>query len=594
MSFIRIVNSVSLRRFLPIVALLAVILICWRWLWGGCWSPWVTTCFEGPNREATQDHIVHYYGWLAYAFGDPVTLLPPVFSNWTWPISVPLLYADIIPIAAILLRPLAHLLELKFQYFSMCALASMMVSGFCGYVVGSKVLGARAYGFTLGLLLALSPPAILRFIGHEALGLHAVLVSAITLLILRKSSIVIWGILIFLAVGIHAYFLPLLLPFLIIRVASHEITPSVISSKIASIVIPSLSCRKLTLISGLARIVDGIILLFITLLGLVSFGYASGERMALSLGSTLWSANIVALFDSQGHSSLFSPLKRLMPYQWEGFSYLGLIVTVSVFIGIYDIIHGPKKSPKDNVASLFPSPRLFWILIIATFIYSLGLDFYLGSEKIMSIGGIAKTLYLDRLYNIFRATGRFTWPIYYSLLFWGFHAASRLTRNSSSLVVVILVLLLETHIPTLHFTKAVIAQHYIAGLQWKEMKTPDEKTLAERIARSDVFFNATGNPWLSIDDLPQSFVQAANPQIYTNYRPYLARLPESFVEFNSRKGCDLAKWATTVSRQNAMRNPLLLMNDEDAVNCTEIALRKELELQTAGVSIYSGEPYAKN
>jgi hypothetical protein len=593
MAFVRIGNSVSLRRLLPVVALLAVILLCWRWLWGGCWSPLVTTCFEGPSREATQDHIVHYYGWLAYAFGDPLTLLPPVFSNWTWPISVPLLYADIIPIAAVLLRPLAHLLELKFQYFSMCALASMLVSGFCGYVVGSKVLGARSYGFTLGLLLALSPPAILRLIEHEALGLHAVLVSAITLLILRKSNIAIWGILIFLAVGIHAYFLPLLLPFLIIRLASHEITPSVISSKIASIVIPSSSYRKLALISGLARIVDGIILLFIALLGLVAFGYASGERMALIPGITMWSANIVALFDSQGHSSILSPLK-MMPYQSEGFSYLGLIVIVSVSVGIYDIIHGPKKSPNGNSTSLFPSPRLYWMLIIAMFIYSLGLDIYLGSQKIISIGGIAKTLHVDRIYYIFRATGRFTWPIYYSLLFWGFHAASRLTRNSSSLVAVILVLLLETHIPTLHFTKAVISKHYIAGLQWKEMKTAAEKTLAERIARSDVFLNATGNPWFRLDALPQSFVQASNPQIYTNYRPYLARLPASFVEFNSRKGCDLAKWATTVSKQNAMRNPLLLMNDNDALNCTEIVLRKELEVQAAGVSIYSGKIYSKD
>ena len=569
-----------------LIILLGFIFLAWRWLWGLCWNPLDTACFEGPGYG---DHNQHFYGWLAYAAAKPESIIPPMFSNWTWPTAIPLLYTDPIPIAAILFRPLFQLLLIKFQYFSALSLISMLISAICGFLLGWRIAGSRLSGCALGVLLALAPPAILRLQhGHEALSLHCLLVMAITLLILRTSALWLWGLLLFVAAGVHAYYLPLLLPFAILRTFSPEIRPSACWQEIASRLF--LQRRALLTSSAdlLARLLDAGCLVFVVFLAMILFGYAEGGMAAAAVGD-LWTANVISLLDSQGHSSIFRPLQKIEPYQSEGFSYLGVIITVMVGLSLYRLLQQDPRLRDRSQPSLFPSPRLYWALIACFLLYSFGLRIYLGNQLVMSLEHFAKAINADVIYETFRSTGRFTWPAYYSLLVWGFCTVARFLRNPTALAAIIFVGLLETHIPTMAGVKSTLAQRHDAGMQWQQQSgmTLLEQKLAASLGASDVFYNATGNPAFQAREIPPFFVQAVKPAIHTNYLPYLARRPREFDRNSGENPCALVVHAVQRASEQGLRPPLLLMKNRTALTCTQVQLSPRLRLNDR-LSVYEG------
>jgi hypothetical protein len=560
-----------------LILLLGFIFLAWRWLWGFCWNPMDTACFEGPGHG---DHNQHFYGWLAYAAGKPEYVVPPMFSNWTWPTVIPLLYTDPIPIAAILFRPVYQLFLIKFQYFSLLSLINMLISALCGYLLGCRIVGSRLSGCTLGVLLALAPPAILRLHnGHEALSLHCMLVIPITLLMLRNSTLWIWALLIFVATGIHAYYLPLLFPFAILRTISAEMNPTHTFSEWASISLRQPNAPQGVSSDLLARLMDAGCLLLVFFLGVILFGYAAGGMTPAAEGD-LWSANLVALLDSQGHSSVFSPLKKIEPYQWEGFSYLGIIITILVSLSLYRLLQRDPLPRGGSVATAFPSPRIYWALILLALLFSFGLHFYLGEQKV----------HLDDLYYTFRGTGRFTWPAYYSLLLWGFCTVARSVRNQKALAMIIFIFLLETHIPTMAKAKTTIAQRHQAGVEWQQRAgiSDPQREIAATLETSDVFYNATGDPEFQAKKIPTFFAQAVNPSIHTNYSPYLARKPLRFDQMNSGNGCELAVNAIRLASEQGLQKPLLLLKNRTARTCKQLEFTRRVRLGD-GISIYSAK-----
>jgi hypothetical protein len=578
----------------PLPLFLVLIVLAWRWLWGVCWSPFQVACFEGVGHG---DHHQHFYGWLAYAAARPAAIVPPLFANWTWPLPIPLLYADPIPIAALLFRPAARFLLINFQYFSALSLISMLISAMCGYLLGCRIVGSRLSGCALGTLLALAPPAILRLQhGHEALSLHCLLVIPITLLILRKATLWLWCLLLFVAAGVHAYFLALLVPFAILRTFSAEMRPSACWEALASQVRRQRICQRIRLqkaIQGasadlLARLLDGGCLMIALGLGMILFGYAAGGMAAAAAGD-LWNANLNSLLDSQGHSSIFSPLQKIEPYQWEGFSYLGTIITVMVALSPYRVLGRDPQAGDPWQPALFPSPRLYWGMITCFLLFSFGLRIYLGSQLVVSLEHLARAFHAEVIYQTFRATGRFTWPAYYSLLLWGFCTVARSVRNHKALAAIILVGLLETHIPTMASVKSVFAQRQQEGVQWQQHagRTTLERNLAANLLAADIFYNATGNPLLRTPEIPPFFVQAVKPEILTNYLPYLARRPWGFDQARGGNPCALASAAVQRASDQGLRPPLLLMKQRTALTCTQMELAPRVRLNDR-LSLYTG------
>jgi hypothetical protein len=303
-----------------------------------------------------------------------------------------------------------------------------------------------------------------------------------------------------------------------------------------------------------------------------------------------WSANMVAFFDSQGHSSIFTPLKKVEPYQWEGFSYLGVIITILVTLSLYRLLQRVPQRSSESEATIFPSPRAYWAFILLALLFSFGLHFYLGEQKLLSLQSFAEKTHLDGIYFTFRATGRFIWPAYYSLLLWGFCTVARSVRNHKALAMIIFVCLLETHIPTLAQGKANLAQRHEAGVHWQQRAgiSDLEQELAAILAESDVFYNATGDPAFQANKIHKLFPQVANPTIHTNYSPYLSRKPLRFDQMNSGNSCKLAVNAIRLASEQGLQKPLLLLKNRAARTCKQLEFTRRVRLGD-GISIYSAK-----
>jgi hypothetical protein len=562
-----------MQRSRPAWFLLVVFLTIsvWAYVWGACANPLETNCFSAPFGG---DHVQHYYSWLAYAYEDWKTWIPPRFSHWTWPIETPLVYGDPIPLASIVLAPLAKITNHHFQYFSILSLVSMLVSGFCGFRIARSQELAGYHAALLGVALALSPPAILRLIGHEALSLHAVLVVSLALLILRIRTLVSWGLLMIISAGIHAYFVPIVL----------------VLAVYAQVAIPEKSELPIGRGTGFSKhlLINIGWLGVAMLISLFVFGYLPNSSTLT--GGDSWSANFLALIDSQGKSLFAKPLDKIEPLQWEGFSYLGWSNFVALIASVSILFVGQDKLCSRR--SLFPRPRAYMLMMGFFFLYSLGNLWMVGSYQLIRLPeGIPV---LGVFMNIFRSTGRAIWPVYYSLVLWGLVTIFRNFRRPKFIVVVLAILMLESYLPTAVFARGIINEHYGHAMKWKSGSMLPPPELVRIIRDTKLMVNATGDPSIEFPQLPAFYLQAINPSIVTNYRPYLARYPKAFEGLMSQKPCPLAQQFVEQSQGKFKRdNILLIMPDTDAVLCSnDLELIKIYALsQEKNISLYApGRP----
>lgn len=560
------------------IILTAVIGLLWRWIWGPCWNPLETACYEGVDFG---DHIQHYYGWVAYAKGDPSSVIPPLIRNWTWPVAIPLVYTDPIPLAAILLRPLAKVSGLSFQYFSILSLGSMLMAAACGYLLCKRFSRSEGLAWSLALLLGVAPTAVIRMPGHEALSLQFVVVAAITLLVLRVQSLRLWIVLFLLALGFHPYLAALLIPFALLRCLSAEIPPSMLTTGLVTHIsraIPIIRYQQ----HWIPRVADFSLMVATLGVAMKIYGFANtGSERAQMTG--LWSANMLALIDSQDRSSVVQGLSRLDPFQWEGFSYLGLGILGLAAISLY---HTAKQPTIHRASTIFPSPPLYWGFMVASFTFSLGLQFLLGDLQLMSIESFAQNTGIDRIYFLFRATGRFTWPIYYSIVIWSFLTVASSIRNHKVVALVVLVAMLEIHVPTMLLSRQTLKDHYRSGIEWRNDTSPDSLELRGLIASSNLLLNATGDPNYASDRLPYFFVQASNPTINTNYLPYIARRPQAVDDFLSSGSCQMIDFGLEAAARDSLQNPLFILPSESVDSCRSVSLDQRLDLG-GGVAVYS-------
>jgi hypothetical protein len=390
---------------LDLAFLLVLLVLGWLWIWGPCWNPWRISCFLRPDGHG--DPVQHFLGWRAYVLAPPVSLVPPLFNRWTWPEPIPLLFADVIPLAAILLRPLQQLVGQPFQYFSLLSLISILATGLVGHRIGWKATHSRSGAFSLGLALGLAPPMVLRISAHEALSLQVLVVSALAFLIVRESRFWPWALLLGLAAGVHAYLALSLLPLVVIRLLSHECAPSPLACGSRRVLAMRLGWKLSP------RLLDALLLALTFAAACWLLGYTSGDVESAPDWGENWSANLLSFFDSANTSPIAPPLGRHMPFQSEGFSYLGLFVIVAT-----PLVHLLGGKRQRGTPSLFPSPTLFWGVLALMVVFAWGARWYVGPHLLLNLDVLKRLPLTASVYLSLRATGRFIWPAYYAITIW--------------------------------------------------------------------------------------------------------------------------------------------------------------------------------
>ncbi len=532
----------------------------WIYIWGSCSNPFQVSCF---SYAGSGDHIQHYLGWISYAKDTNLDLFSRTFNGWTWPISSKILYFDSIPFLSIIFKPLLYLIGIDFQYFSIASLANILATYYCGLLIGKYFKLKIGLSSLLGILLALSPISIIRLIGHESLSLHFFIIYPITLLIIRSVNIWKWSFLMFFSLGTHAYFFPIILLFKI-------------NSYIYKIRNSSLIKHKL-LISVLKDIC--ITISFITL-GLYAFGYI-GNSIYLNKIEPLWSANLLSLIDPGDFSLIFNKLDIIRPYQWEGYSYLGLLFFILLCISLILRINRKKQ-----LIYIFPEKSFYIFTLFLFFFYALGSPIYLGKTEVINKSIL---MFDGSIMNTFRSTGRFMWPIYYSLIVWSYiSVAMRINFNiklKKIFIYIALILMMENYFLVFGTVRNVINNHYISGHRFK--KETNNSEIAKLLRENQYFINATGRPFYLSPSIPPLMPQAINNNIMTNYFPRLARDNIEFMNFYSKGSCQILNNIFDEVKEDIIGSSIVLINNEKVNECNNYDFKNKLKLPNENISIFS-------
>ena len=139
-----------------------------------------------------------------------------------------------------------------------------------------------------------------------------------------------------------------------------------------------------------------------TLLSMHALGYFGSFKMDGG-GYGLYSSNLNALINSRGTSSFWHALPIGTPGQYEGYQYLGMGIILFLSFSIIML----KGNTFNNV------PRNIIYLWLCLFIFSLSNKIYLNQYLILEI---PIPRFLMKLFDAFRASGRYMWFVIYPAL----------------------------------------------------------------------------------------------------------------------------------------------------------------------------------
>lgn len=331
------------------------------------------------------DPAQHISGWWFYATDR--WHFPLLFTDrLNHPEGVSIAFTDSIPLAALILKLFAGLLPPHFHYFGGWLIV-VFLSQAIGAVFLLRSLGERHMPGALAVAIMLViAPAILWRLGHTALMTHGLLLVALGLYFRGRQAgcnnnatlVGLFGVTL-LGLLIHPYFyamcLALLCVHLIERIRAGE--------------------------RWQRQLLNLIAFLGFTALLMASLGYGGSSGGAEGFG--LYSMNLKTPFCG-GKLWACSNLDATGG-QYEGFNYLGA--------GVLLLLVAQVRSLPTTLRNAWTRhPALIVCLTLFT-LYALSNRIYFGGTKILSF---SLHQYLQHITSIFRAGGRFFWPVAYLIM----------------------------------------------------------------------------------------------------------------------------------------------------------------------------------
>lgn len=346
-----------------------------------------------------QDIMEHYAGWLAYRA-----------SPWRFPLGLAekmgvgdgtiISYTDSIPWFAILFKLLRGILPATFQYFGLYSLLCYMLQGAAGYLLVQYKTGSRAYALIGSVFFSFSPILIERALRHTALASHWLILFSLLVYLMHRDRprAASWGwltLLEVLAIGIHPYFLPMVVCFSVLCLLAD------LGRRRYGAIAALLGQQAATWLAGVVLGVLG-----------------RGTNVSRS-GFGFYSMNLNAPFNptSRGGYS-WSRLLPVLPQtlgNYDGFNYLGLGMLLLMALAAALCLGRLAKKGPDRWGALARALRKNGWLLAAC----LGLALYALSNVVTWGGDVLLEYPLPEqvllLCNIFRASGRMFYPVYYLL-----------------------------------------------------------------------------------------------------------------------------------------------------------------------------------
>jgi hypothetical protein len=331
----------------------------------------------------------HYLGWKFYRnspWNYPIGLINGITLT---PISV--IYTDSIPIFAVFFKILSPILPETFQYFGIWGILCFILQAIFSILILYKYSRKICISAVGSIILTISPIVLQRMFIHSALAANWLILASLNVWVYRDKvtgyikPFILWTILLVLSVGVHMYYVPMVF--------------AIMCANFLYLFLEKRSFYTIKIAIFTILISLGCSLLFMWILG--GF-YGNSSIVQPGLGS--FSSNLNTFINSQGHSLILKSMPLVSPDQGEGYGYLGLGVILLLILGGIQCLNNGKLNFNKNFFISFVS--LFLIL----FIYALSPRITFN-DKILANFLLPSPLY--NLFSIFRATGRFIWPLCY-------------------------------------------------------------------------------------------------------------------------------------------------------------------------------------
>lgn len=354
----------------------------------------------------TDDVTQYIAGFNAY-FHSPLKFPLLAFDGFNYPAGTRATFVDIIPIYSLLLKLILPADTAAFNPFGFWVALTFVLQAMAGWWV-LRELNVRSWSTLIcGTVLLVLFPALLGRLGHISLMSHWILLMSMALYIrsnrLGQVATVGWCLLLVTSFYVNIYLFVMALVIYL--------------------------CAVLTSLNGLnARAIVRALIPFAVLALTV---FALLLPMPMGQVSTEWGFGYYSmnlLGPITGGSYVTIP-DATMPGQYEGFNYLGLGVIISLVYAIYHLRQNGWDTVKRH--------RYLAIFLALFACYALSNSIYMGTRQIAVIN---YPDFMTTLTSQFRASGRFFWPVGYTLLIFSLVTLYR-RLPGKTLIPVMLVLL---------------------------------------------------------------------------------------------------------------------------------------------------------
>lgn len=383
-----------------------ITIICFKFIYG--LSVIVPTNINWLMSEY-HDWGQHYLGWSFYK-EENWTFPIGTIQNYNYPAGSNIGFTDSIPIVAIFFKVFKAILPNDFQYFGLWFLICHLLITY--YTIKILQLYKASTVLILFSVVFISLNPVLLYRGmHPALCAHWIILASFYYYFKSTTN--------YSVIKLIKYQIGLLLltaaihPYLLIIVA------------VFNVILPlkSLLYKKIKLIQFVCYTTIPFLLVILIwyVIGLIRF--ENNEALEVHNSYGLFSTNMNALFNAQGFSKFTPQLNFYKVNQYEGFSYLGVgFIVLIIFIFFYKAIFWKKTA----VLRLDKSKILFSIAVLFLALFAITNQVTFNDKLLFEIPLPEIIL---RIGNIFRASGRFIWVFYYSILFYTLIYYSKLNIN---------------------------------------------------------------------------------------------------------------------------------------------------------------------
>jgi hypothetical protein len=325
-----------------------------------------------------------------------------------------IVYADIIPLFAIVFKLFRYILSDNFQYYSLWILLSIFLQLFFSYLIIYKATKSFLYSIIGSIFFSISPLFFEKLGLHIALASHWIILFSFYIETLTEKKNRYRNLNILLSMTIHFSLTIIILIFHYL----FKIRELFQTKKVSFLLLDSFFL-------GLSSI-------FI----MYTLGYFEiPPEDGLGGGYGYFSFNLNSFFNpiniENGSWSLFLPTLKYSGGQYEGFAYLGLSGILFFFIFLISFFFKNQ---------FLYEKKMIIIISIVFFFLAVSTNVFLGDKLIFSIE-INKYIY--GILGIIRTSGRLIWPIYYLIFLIGIIFIHKRFNKNVSMIILSFLLCLQ-------------------------------------------------------------------------------------------------------------------------------------------------------